>query len=275
MAETPQALAGVNTKNDAFALLDALNDPDALHLSTNLCGGHRRAVIDEVKRRLEASEPCRLVSTQVVEAGVDLDFPVVLRALGPLSSVIQAAGRCNREGELEWGRVVVFRPAEGGMPPGPYTTAVDVTRTLLARELPDLHDPTVVTRFFQRFYDTVDVDAHGIQALRRDFEYPETARQFRLIDDDTESLIVTQYGDERQRRFVFDRVERLRVRPQLARIILRELQPYIVAVRRHEAARYRGKGFITELMEGVGVWHGKYDAIRGVVPEYDLGELTV
>ena len=121
MMEAPQALAVVNSKADALDLLDTLDDPDTMHLSTLLCGAHRRAVIAEVRRRLGAGEPCRLVSTQVVEAGVDLDFPLVLRARGPLDSIIQAAGRCNREGRLVSGSVVVFRPEAGHLPAGWYS----------------------------------------------------------------------------------------------------------------------------------------------------------
>jgi CRISPR-associated endonuclease/helicase Cas3 len=126
-----QALAIVNTKKDSLALLDALDDPDAFHLSTLLCGAHRRLVVDEVKRRLSSGEPCRLVATQVVEAGVDIDFPLVLRAIGPLDSIIQAAGRCNREGRLERGRVIVFQPTDGGMPRGSYRIGASETQTLL------------------------------------------------------------------------------------------------------------------------------------------------
>jgi CRISPR-associated endonuclease/helicase Cas3 len=93
LREHAQALVVLNTKKDALALLDALGDPDALHLSTLLCGKHRQDVLEEIKRRLDNGEACRVVSTQVVEAGVDLDFPVVLRALGPL----RAAGTGARD----------------------------------------------------------------------------------------------------------------------------------------------------------------------------------
>ena len=107
MRAAPQALAIVNTIANAQALFDALGDDDGhLHLSSRMCGAHRRDVVDLVHARLDAGERCRLVSTQVVEAGVDLDFPLLLRALGPLDRIVQAAGRCNREGRLPRSRAV-------------------------------------------------------------------------------------------------------------------------------------------------------------------------
>jgi CRISPR-associated endonuclease/helicase Cas3 len=265
----PQALAVLNTKKDALALLEALDDPSALHLSTLLCGAHRRAVITSVKQRLANDAPCRLISTQVVEAGVDLDFPFVLRALGPLDSVIQAAGRCNRNGRLERGRVVVVRPAEGGTPPGAYKTATGVTEALLGADYTDADNPDVARRYFQQLFATVNTDGKGIQALRESLNYPEVATQFRIIDDDTEDVIV-HYGSDDQQDKAQRAIARLRRDQTQARFILRQLQPFMVSLRRREAERYRKQGFIDELLPGVGLWLGKYDSVRGLVAKDDL-----
>jgi CRISPR-associated endonuclease/helicase Cas3 len=260
----PQALAVVNTKRDALALLEALGDPDALHLSTLLCGAHRRQVIAEVRARLAAGAPCRLVSTQVVEAGVDLDFPLVARALGPLDGIIQAAGRCNREGRLTRGRVVVFQPAEGGLPPGAYRTAAGVTRALLGHGPLDLDDPDLARAYFRQLYQTVDTDAQRIQPWREAFDYPEVARRFRLIADDT-TTVVAPYGNTAERARVTGLVERLRRGAPDGRGILRALQPYLVTVRAQEAARYARQGLITPVAPGIGEWLGAYHPVHGLV----------
>ena len=135
-------------------------------------------------------EPCRLIATQVVEAGVDLDFPLVLRAIGPLDRIVQAAGRCNREGRLASGRVVVFWPAEGKVPPGAYRTGTDTAMSLLSRPQVDLHDPTLYRTYFELLYQAVETDAKGIQNLRQALDYPEVAQRFRLIEDDTAAVVV-------------------------------------------------------------------------------------
>ena len=134
----------------------------------------------------ERGEACRVVSTQVVEAGVDLDFPVVMRAVGPLDSIIQAAGRCNRAGRMDAGRVVVFQPKEGSAPPlGSYKLATDTTLRMLNAGPLDLDNPETVTEFFRGVYQFADHDAKGIQEKRRSFDYPEVASRFRMIDDAT------------------------------------------------------------------------------------------
>jgi CRISPR-associated endonuclease/helicase Cas3 len=272
-----QAMAVVNTKADALALLDALGDCQALHLSALLCGAHRRAVLDEVKRRLAAGEPCLLVATQVVEAGVDLDFPSVLRAVGPLDRIVQAAGRCNREGKLpDGGRVVIFRPEEGGLPPGPYRTGTDTTQVLLraAGSALNLHDPALYLDYFRRYYQGIDLDQKEVQRQRRAFDYPEVARRFRLIEDDGAPVVVRYpTGDAG---VVDQLLGQLRQQPQRGRAIFRRLQPFVVNVRRGLLEQHASRGLATEVLPGLWEWHGKYDRVRGIgAGEPDLVSLVV
>lgn len=276
MAGERQTLAIVNTRRDALALLDALGDPEALHLSTLLCGAHRRAVLRKVNQRLKEGLPCRLVSTQVVEAGVDLDFPLVLRALGPLDGIIQAAGRCNREGLLEKGRVVVFRPRDGGLARGAYRTGVGITESLLEAGKADPDDPALARRYFQSLFQAVNTDREGIQVLRSRLDYPEVARRFRMIEEDTESVVVTRYGTIEQQEEVRMLLDGLSTNRPSGRDAMRRLQPYIVAIRRRQAEEYRRRGLIAVASSGVGEWLGGYDPIRGLTAEdFDPGDLVL
>ena len=194
-----QSLTIVNTKKDAIALIQALDDPDAMHLSTLLCGAHRRFVMGKVRARLESGAPCRLVSTQVVEAGVDFDFPLVMRALGPLDRIVQAAGRCNREGKLpEPGTVVVFEPSDGKTPPGWYASATDLTRRLLNEPGFELDNPDNYTRYFSELWQQVEVSGRTVQQAREVFDYPRVAEKFRMIDDDTAPVVVHYPGKGRK-----------------------------------------------------------------------------
>lgn len=280
MQAAPQVLAIVNTKKDALALLAALADPQALHLSTLLCGAHRRDVVAEIKRRLTAGEPCRLVATQVVEAGVDIDFPLVLRAFGPLDSIIQAAGRANREGKLPGkGQVVIFDPAEGGAPRGSYQIAKETTRTFLHDGPPDMDDPAAVAHYFRLYYPLDNQDRKEIQKLRKAFDYPEVARAFRMIDDDTVNVVV-EYAKELPE--IHRLVEQLRNNWGSRRTVLRRLQPYMVALRRRQAQAYQQQGFITPVLVDaedrllVGHWLGRYDPVYGLTADdLDADQLIV
>jgi CRISPR-associated endonuclease/helicase Cas3 len=265
LAANKQALAVLNTKKDALALLNALGDAEALHLSTLLCGAHRRDTIAEVKRRLPAGRNCRLVSTQVIEAGVDLDFPFAMRAIGPLDAIIQTAGRCNREGRMDAGKVIVFRPAEGGSPPGPYRTGIGITGALLGRDNADPDDPALATEYFRQFFASIDTDRERIQETRRALDYLDVARRFRMIDDDTEPVAITSYGAQPERRRVRETLDRLKDGAPEARVLLRRLQPYLVSLRRREAERFRSLGIIAEVIPGLGEWLGDYDSVRGLV----------
>jgi CRISPR-associated endonuclease/helicase Cas3 len=268
LASSAQSLTVVNTKAAALALLDALGDQDAFHLSTLLCGAHRSAVIQAVRRRLASGQPCRLISTQIVEAGVDLDFPLVIRAMGPLDAIIQAAGRCNREGKLpEKGRLVVIRPKDGRLPRGFYRTATDVSEALLGSAAnPDPNDPSLARAYFRRLLMTLPVDREKIQEYRRRLDYPKVAALFRMIDDHTEAVVVP-YGSPEEQRRTRNVLERLRRGTPGGRGLTRLLQPYLVPVRTHAANNYRSKGLIKEVAPGIGEWLGEYDRVRGLVAD--------
>jgi CRISPR-associated endonuclease/helicase Cas3 len=261
MKTADQCLVVVNTKKDSLSLLDALGDPEALHLSTLLCGAHRREVLEEVKRRLANNEPCRLVSTQVVEAGVSLDFPMVLRAMGPLDRIVQAAGRCNREGWLKEGRMIIFIPEEGKTPPGDYRTATDETKELLSRDGVDMHNPFLYEQYFRRLYQTVELDKKNIQESRKGLNCAEVALKFKLISDATVPVIVRYHQDK-----VARLLEDLR-RDGITCSLMRRLQPYIISVRAHQLSRLQREQLIQEISPGLWQWNGGYDPVRGLTED--------
>ena len=265
----PTALAILNTKNDALALLFALGDDDAFHLSTLLCGAHRRAVLAEICCRLRSGQPCRLVATQVVEAGVDLDFPFVLRALGPLDAIIQAAGRCNREGRLNRGLTVVFQPVEGGSPAGAYKVGRALTAAALAaashagRDF-DPNDPAAYAAYSRELFAHISTDREGIQALRAALDYPKVADKFRMIDEETVSVIVA-YGTPDQQAEVRDATEALRAWRGNPRQLRRAVQPFTVPVPANRLDRVLDKEYLCEVTDGLWEWLGKYDERFGLV----------
>ncbi|WP_296810074.1 CRISPR-associated endonuclease Cas3'' [Thiocapsa sp.] len=198
--ETPQALVVVNLKRHALALLEALDAvPSIEHLSTNLCPMHRRAVLERVTRRLTSAEPCRLISTQCVEAGVDLDFPRVFRAFAPLESIAQAAGRCNREGRLrEAGEVLVFDPEDLGdwrrrYPTHAYFQAAEVTRRILLEQgAIDINDPGAFRDYYRQLYDLTQPGSQNpaFDDAIKSRDFAEIARLYRLIEQDAIQVLV-------------------------------------------------------------------------------------
>ena len=206
------ALCVVNTRRAARELFAALGPGGAaFHLSTSMCPAHRLAVLDELRVRLEDRAPCFLVSTQLIEAGVDVDFPIVLRELAPLEAVIQAAGRCNREGRLNGadgspgGRVEVFRSAAAAAEPSKYyppdrwyTAGRTVLETsfLNAGREPRIDAPDDIQEYFERLYRTGDLDKMKIQAARERYAFDEVAKSYHLIDDDGESVVVATWKEK-------------------------------------------------------------------------------
>lgn len=246
-------LAIVDRKRDAREL-HALLPEGAIHLSGSMCGAHRAERIREVRRRLNDrrrgtdARPLRVVSTQLVEAGVDLDFPVVYRALAGLDSIAQAAGRCNREGLLDRGEVVVFLPPQEPHS-GPLRKAADAARSVLHDRPDDPLTPPLFRRYFQSFYANCDLDQHGIvdllRANSRDLavRFRTAAKEFRFIEDDTAAVIVRYRGADGTDDTV-DKLIGLLRRDGPSRWLSRALQRYTVALPRTRAERLALQGAI-------------------------------
>jgi CRISPR-associated helicase Cas3 len=201
-----QTLCIVNLKRHALSLFQDLLDlgckeGELFHLSTNMCPAHRKVVLDEVRQRLIDGNPCRLISTQCVEAGVDVDFPVVFRAWGPLDSIAQAAGRCNRNGRADFGTVHVFLPEGDDYPDGSYRQAAGITRILKAQGRMDIHDPKLFFKYYRELYDLVKPENRRedlINALKRQ-DFAETAKLFRVIEKEAINVLVPYAVDEFER----------------------------------------------------------------------------
>lgn len=165
-------------------------------LSTDLCPGHRLAVVDEIKQRQRAGLPCLVVATQCIEAGVDLDFDVMYRALAPLEAIIQAAGRCNRNGRLaNGGRVVVFEAqVDRAYPDTEYERAAGIV-TELWSDLGDLdiNDPELIRTYYRRSFHRSCTDKELQDALSSK-NYAEVKKRYRLIRDEGIHLILPWAG---------------------------------------------------------------------------------
>ncbi|VAW80927.1 CRISPR-associated helicase Cas3 [hydrothermal vent metagenome] len=208
LAAYDSVLVIVNTK-PAARELHALMPKSTFHLSTFLCGQHRSDLIAEIKARLKNGEAVRVVSTQLVEAGVDMDFPVVYRALAGLDSIAQAAGRCNREGRLEGkGKVVVFVPPKPA-PPGHLRHGEQTAIGLLSGFNGNPLSREMFAKYFERFYESAhSLDKHGIQHLltpqgsdddQLQVQFRSAANKFRLIEESGQAVIVkytTEENDE-------------------------------------------------------------------------------
>ena len=216
LIEHESFLCIVNSRNDAARLYTALQAQDKsgeglIHLSRRMCSAHIQERIEEIRHRLKAGEPVRVVSTQLVEAGVDLDFPVVYRAMAGLDSVMQAAGRCNREGRMaEPGEVYIFSLTDGTNALGEMSWAQGALEDLLNR-LAQQGAPQreEIERYYKAFYNDVDCfdnkrdkevskrlwgeDNDRCEELR--FDYETASEYFKYIEDQSTSIVVP-YGKE-------------------------------------------------------------------------------
>lgn len=261
LLDASQCLAIVNLRDHASELYRLLKMQAAqrgfdmtacFHLSTRMCAAHRLRVLDQIRTRLKDGHPCWVVSTQLIEAGVDVDFPRVLRALAPLEAIIQAAGRADREGKLTalhgtpGGEVIVFLPEDHRTPPDDYRYATDITgrraRTACADQEPIQVDSPAIRDYFREYID-VDAQLLGreLVLLRKpldpgqlfDIRFATLAQKFEMISSRTRDVYVE---DDAEATAV---LEELRKQRYLSRDLRRRLQRHTVGLNPGEFEKAR------------------------------------
>ncbi|MCU0783265.1 MAG: CRISPR-associated helicase Cas3' [Verrucomicrobia bacterium] len=275
LATETQSLCVVNTTKDArelFRLVKEIKPAAAFHLSARMCPAHRQEKLAEIRRRLDpkAGEPCRLVSTQLIEAGVDVDFPIAFRALGPLDSIIQTAGRCNREGRHPEPRpVVVFRPVEIKLPPGAYALATAKTEEFLARH-PDapLHQPETYRKYFSELYKLVGpekADADKVFKFSTDFDFPAAAEACQLVGNETRAVLV-KWKDKDGKNRGEELAEKLHREKHLTAVECRKAQRFSVNLYQSEFFDAQARGYVYQPAKDwdFWVWNSDYDDNLGL-----------
>lgn len=261
----PQALCIVNTRRHAKGLFDLLDEDGRFHLSTLMCPQHRKNALNEIRSRLADGRSCRVVSTQVIEAGVDLDFPVGYRALAGLDSIIQAAGRVNRERRAASGDVFVFEPDTPfirRMPSFIRQTAAAAASVLREHGDDPVAVPAIQAYFRlldalqdpQRSYDAAQV---LVSLNKQGIDFKTAAEKFKLIDDGNSVSIIIPYDEA-----ACKQIEDLRYNLYPAGV-LRALQIYTVTVFSREFEKLQAKGAIETI-------HERYFVLMQMEKFYDL-----
>lgn len=310
LSECEQVLCIVNSRKQARSLYERManevdgnqDDRGIYHLSTLMYPDHRRRVIEKIRMRAKSSggscEACRVVSTSLVEAGVDLDFPVVYRALAGIDSIVQAGGRCNREGKrgLDDSKVYVFCPAEAYAIPPEVKQRASITQGFLAEASEyvglvkdgdaefDFGLPETIRSFFDRLYFFKGANGSGgVNGLDREgilellcrytaskkgvfIQFAEVARKFQLIDQGSCPVIIPAPE-------IMDELRALK-EGYISRISLRKLTRFSVSVYDHDVKALLGAGAIEAVSEGVYVLVDKkrYHEDTGLDLEVQGGE---
>lgn len=268
----PQVLCIVSTRKRCRELYDLVlakptDGVDLLHLSALMCPEHRSDVIAKIKEKLPHKEkfpykeklppgdPIRVISTQVVEAGVDIDFPVVFRELAGLDSIAQAAGRCNREGKLpEKGKVFIFNA--GHVPQGQFTKARQACEETLRHIQPGKElEPGSFEKYFSHYFHRLNSfdQKHIMTLLTNDaaeckIQFRTAGMRFKLIDDSNQHAIIVRYKGERGKQLdsnvLLAKLKEGTLSVKQTRETLRRLQRFSVTVHDREFEDLKQKGYI-------------------------------
>lgn len=269
--EDAATLVIFNTKKATLEFFEATrgsaNWEKKYHLSTAMCPSHRKHVIESIRADLTVKRKILVVSTQLIEAGVDFDFPVVFRAMAPLEAVIQAAGRCNRENTLgnSGGKVFLFKLIDGTMPDKTYSACASYAEELIKADIEQLHHHQSFNHYYSQVIQLyVDPDKYNINTARGEitgqFNFKTVNDIYHVISDQTEGLFIYHFSDESRQ--LFHSIEH---KEFLSKDDYRRMQAYTVQV--YEYFILGNAETCRTMPQGFKVWYGNYDSETGISVE--------
>ena len=255
-----------NTKKQAllfFKEIQNIQGYKTFHLSTAMYPAHRKRVIGQIREDLKNNEKILVASTQLIEAGVDFDFPCVFREIAPLESIIQSAGRCNREGKMDYpGKVFIFSLADVSAPNRQYRSLAEFAKGLYNGKEELLFEHDFFKEYYRKAIDLfVDADKKKIEEDRNGLNFKTVAEKYQLIENKTTPIFIL--CDESRKLY-----ENIRHKPMLSRADFRTMQQYSVQVFDNFFKDQIGK--LGREPQGYWCWHGEYSNEFGISTENPL-----
>ena len=270
LQQQEQVLCVVNTRRAAREVFHQLSGSGNFHLSTLMYPAHRRRILDEIRRRLRDGLPCRVVSTSLIEAGVDVDFPAVYRELSGLDSILQAAGRCNREGKRPVSESIVTLFRGEAAPPPLFQTAIGAGRMVL-EQYDDIASREAIQAYFHTLLELKGAEAQDIYGIlpkiRTElFPFQSVAERFHMIDSPTRTVYIPLGAGA-------ELVGRLRA-GERSRALFRQLGQYGVSIYEEHFAAVDQAGDLERLEDGSAILAtlSLYSEETGLSLEVDCGK---
>lgn len=244
LKEEYQALCIVNTKKRAQSLYKKMEGDGVFHLSTTMYPKHRRQILETIRKCLKEGKRCILISTSLVEAGVDLDFRSVYRQLSGVDSMIQAAGRCNREGkrDVEDSIVSIFQFDQKENVPG-QQRQIDISKVLIA-DGKDISSLDGIQQYFHSLYhlEGTNLDKKNILGLfqNKNYQFATAAKKFKLIEEDTTTIFISREPEAKE---ILQQIKN----QGYTKRIMRRAGQYCVQLYANDIEKLRGAGMLREI----------------------------
>lgn len=257
--EEKQVLCVVNTRKRAQSVYRQLGGAGVYHLSTSMYPKHRQRILNEVRERLDKNERCVLISTSLVEAGVDLDFQTVYRQLAGVDSMIQAAGRCNREGKRSQTESIIsiFQFEEAERVPG-QRQQIDVSKMLLADD-ENISSLETIQKYFEMLYhfkgESLDKKRILDEFQEKRYNFAKVGKEFKLIEENTKTVCITHEDEAEQ-------LLRQMEYQGYTKSGMRKISRYCIQVREKEFEKLNGAGMVKLVSEDMEDFYELTDEIQ-------------